>query len=213
MITLPCIAVEEVQDISGAWLFNKELSDDFLTTIKEHVNSARNNRGRPDGYTGATRGGSDSDPGGPPSGSSIRPSGAGRPSAADRGSYRKAMQNELGSIMLFSDKIQIFQNDPEIIFNLSATKQRIIYTDGRGFTISSSDIAPNQIGPYIAAWNKDKQLVIETTTSKGITLEELFILSQDGKRLHTRISIKLPSIDEPIIVNRFYDLNRQDMTE
>jgi hypothetical protein len=205
--SLTVISAEVNQDLSGTWILNIELSDNFQEKIKEQVKSARSNRGKPDGYSGASGKGNGRGFGGRPSGSGGgRPSGSQQYGSSNRGHSKNAMQSELTGLMLFSDKIQISQNDPEIIITLSETEQRLIYTDGRGATVTTNGSTSNQARPYIAEWENNKQLVIETSASSGIKTEEYFSLSQDGKQLHTKINIKLPILDAPITVNRIYDL-------
>ncbi len=116
------------------------------------------------------------------------------------------MQSELASLMLFPDIIQLSQNDPKIIMTLSETEQRIIYTDGRGHTFISNNSTLDVQRPYIAEWETDKQLVIETSARLEIKIEEKFVLSKDGKQLYTKTILKLPILDDPVTVNRFYDL-------
>ncbi len=116
------------------------------------------------------------------------------------------MQSELASFMLCPDIIQISQNDQKIIMTLSETEQRIIYTDGRGHTFTSNSSTLDAQRPYIAEWEIDKQLVIETSARLGIKIEEKISLSKDGKQLYTKIILKLPILDDPVTVNRFYDL-------
>jgi hypothetical protein len=115
------------------------------------------------------------------------------------------MQRELANFMLFTDKVKISQNDPEIIITFSKTEQRLIYTDGRGITVTTNGSTSNPARPYIAEWETNNQLVIETATKIG-SVEEYFSLSQNGKQLHTKTNIKLPILDDPITINRFYDL-------
>jgi hypothetical protein len=62
------------------------------------------------------------------------------------------MQRELANFMLFTDKIQISQNNPKIIMTLSETEQRLIYTDCRGITVTSNSSTSNPVRPYIAEW-------------------------------------------------------------
>ncbi len=208
------VSAESVPDISGTWILNIQLSDDFQEKIKEQVKSARNNRGKPDGYSGASGKGRGGGSGGRPSGVvGGRPSGAKQHGETGGGNMRATMKKELGNTLLFLDNFQIIQNDPEIIMSLSESKKRIIYTDGRGITVTSNGSSLNPMGPYIAGWEEDNQLVIETTTNKGIKVEEFFVRSQDGKQLHTRINIKLPGFVEPIKVDRIYDLNENKMVE
>jgi hypothetical protein len=51
---LTVIGAEVNRNLSGTWILNIQLSDDFQEKIKEHVKSARNNPGKPDGYSGAS---------------------------------------------------------------------------------------------------------------------------------------------------------------
>ena len=209
IIPLPCISAEITPDISGTWLLNKQLSDDYQEKIREYVSSVRSGHHNPDGVTGASSKGNSR-------GSGSRPTGAGRgrPSgAAQQGSIggknpRATMQNTLkNNSVLFSEKLKITQNEPEIILASSSTHQRIIYTDGRGISISASRLAEDLIQPYIAAWEKGEQLVIETNTHKGLKIEEYFTLSQDGKQLHTISNLRMPNSDQSISIIRVYDLS------
>ncbi len=54
MTPLTIIGSEVNRDLSGTWILNIELSDDFQEKIKEQDKSARTNRGKQDGYSGAS---------------------------------------------------------------------------------------------------------------------------------------------------------------
>ncbi len=216
MIPITAMSAEDIQDISGTWELNTQLSDDFQEKIKEQVGSARKkNRSKPDGFSGASGKGNGRSSGGSASGSGggrpsesrgQRPSGSQLYGRSGRGYSRKTIQSELASLSLFAEKMQISTNNSEIIMTFSETEQRFIYTDGRGISVTSNGLTSNPMGPYIAEWETDNQLVIETTTSMGIKIEEYFVLSEDGNQLNTKISIRLPIFDDPIIINRIYDL-------
>ena len=112
LMTFPCVGTEVVVDISGTWLLNEQLSEDFQEKIKEAMKSARSGRGRPDGVSGASSKGSDS------GGGRGRPAGAGgsRNGGENR---RESMQRELENLSLFSDKFQIVQDEPKTIMTCS----------------------------------------------------------------------------------------------
>ncbi len=199
-ITFPCAGTETAVDISGTWSLNEQLSENFQEKIKEAMKSARSGRGRPDGVSGASGKGGNREGGG-----RGRPAGA-EGSSRGGGNRREEMQRELENLSLFADKFQISQNEPEIIISFLDKEQRTIHTDGRGITVTASGYTSNPMGPYIAGWNNEKQLVIETTNSSGIKIEERFTLSPDRQQLHTRVSIELPKLDKPVEIVRVYDL-------
>lgn len=199
ILMAPCVGAENTPDITGTWLLNQQLSDNFQQQIRELLKTVRKNRSRPDGYSGATSGGNKGDSG-------RRPSGAQQHARTDRDSYSESLQPELGTMMLFHNKMKIIQNDHEIVIAYSETEGRTIYTDDRGITVTASGSTSNPLGPYIASWNTDKQLVIETITDRGIKIKELCARSPDRKQLHTRIRIKFPVSDKSVDVVRIYDL-------
>lgn len=203
-ITFPCVGTETAVDISGTWSLNEPMSENFQEKIKEAMKSARSGRGRPDGVSGASGKGGNSGGGG-----RGRPAGVEGNSRGGGENRREEMQRELENLSLFADKFQISQNEPEIIINFPDKEQRTIHTDGRGVIVTASGYTSNPMGPYIAGWNNEKQLVIETTNSSGIKIEERFTLSPDRQQLHTRVSIKLPKLDKPVEVVRIYDLTQE----
>jgi hypothetical protein len=201
------LSADVIPNITGTWLFNQELSDDVQKKIKEQMKSARSERDKPDSVSGAT-----SKNGGNGSGSRGRPSEAGQHDRPDKKAGRESMQQELAKTLLFAKEFQITQHEPEIIMTFPDSEQRIIHTDGRGITITASGYTSNPMGPYIAGWDEDNQLTIETTTSSGMMIEELITLSSDGSQLHARVNFKLPKLDNPIETIRVYDRIQEDKT-
>ncbi len=96
MIPLIVIGFEVNQDLSGTWILNIELSDDFQEKIKEHVKSVRTNRGKQDGYSGASGKRNGRGSGGHPLGS-----GGGRPSNSQQfGGSNRGMIKKLCRVSL-----------------------------------------------------------------------------------------------------------------
>ena len=187
-------AAPATADLSGRWVYNKELSDD----AREKMRQGRERDGGPGGGPGGGR-----PPMGP--GGGGMPGGGGRmgppPSAGGDDDAREAMR----AIFDPAEELGIGQTGTEIGVEEKFGRTRRLHPDGKKY---KTDNGTSEIK---TSW-KEGRLLVETKRDRGGSVLETWELVPDGSRII--LNVKMQGEFGPAIeLKRIYDRAKEDASK
>jgi len=171
-------------DLSGRWVYNRELSDDAREKMREGMEKGGGGGGRPPGGGGGMGGSGGGGGGrmGPP------PGGMGGDDDP-----REAMR----AIMEPSEELVIGQTETEIAMDEKFGRTRRLHPDGKKY---KTDNGASEIK---ASW-KDGKLLVETKRTRGGSVLETWELVPDGSRLVVNVKME-GGFGPGVTLKRIYD--------
>jgi hypothetical protein len=178
-------------DLSGRWVYNRELSDDAREKMREGMEKGGGGGGRPPGGPGM--GGSGGGMGGPGGGGGGGRMGASPGAMGGDDDPREAMR----AIMEPAEELVIAQTETEIAVEEKFAETRHLHPDGKKY---KTDNGASEIK---ASW-KQGQLVIETKRSRGGRVVETWERIPDGSRLIVNVKME-GGFGPGLALKRVYD--------
>ena len=178
-------------DLSGRWVFNRELSDD----AREKMREAREKGGEPGGGRPPGGGGGMGGPGG---GGMGAPGGGGRMGPPPGGmggddDSREAMR----AILEPSEELTIVQTEAELAVEEKFGATRRLHPDGKKY---KTDNGASEIK---SSW-KEGKLVVETKSMRGGRVLETWERIPDGSRLIVNVKME-GGFGPGLTLKRIYD--------
>ena len=189
-------------DLSGRWVYNRELSDDAREKMREGMEKGGGGGGRPPGGgggggTGGPGGGGTGGPGGGMGGPGGGGGGGrmGPPPGGMGGDEdpREAMR----AIMEPSEELVIGQTETEIAMDEKFGRTRRLHPDGKKY---KTDNGASEIK---ASW-KDGKLLVETKRARGGSVLETWEPVPDGSRLIVNVKME-GGFGPGLALKRVYD--------
>jgi hypothetical protein len=178
-------------DLSGRWVFNRELSDDAREKMREGMERGGGpGGGRPPGGGGGMGGPGGGGTGGPGGGGRMGPPPGGMGGDDDP---REAMR----AIMEPSEELTIAQTEAEIEVEEKFGATRRLHPDGKRY---KTDNGTSEIKAF---W-KQGQLVVETKRARGGRVVETWERIPDGSRLIVNVKIE-GGFGPGLSLKRIYD--------
>ena len=184
-------------DLSGRWVYNRELSDDAREKMREGMEKGGGGGGRPPGGGGGMggpggggMGGSGGGMGGPGGGGRMGPPPGGMGGDDDP---REAMR----AIFEPAEELVIAQTDAEIAVEEKFAETRHLHPDGKKY---KTDNGASEIK---TSW-KEGQLVIETKRTRGGRVVETWERIPDGSRLIVNVKME-GGFGPGLALKRVYD--------
>jgi len=180
-------------DLSGRWVYNRELSDDAREKMREVMEKGGGpGGGRPPGGPG---GGGMSGPGGGGMGGSGGGGRMGPPLGGMGGDDdpREAMR----AIMEPAEELAIAQTETEIAVEEKFGQTRRLHPDGKKY---KTDNGASEIKTF---W-KDGKLLIETKRARGGSVVETWELVPDGSRVIVNVKME-GGFGPGLTLKRIYD--------
>jgi len=171
-------------DLSGRWVYNRELSDDAREKMREGMEKGGGGGGRPPGGGGGMGG-----PGGGGGGRMGPPPGG----MGGDDDPREAMR----AIMEPSEELVIGQTETEIAMDEKFGRTRRLHPDGKKY---KTDNGASEIK---ASW-KDGKLLVETKRARGGSVLETWELVPDGSRLVVNVKME-GGFGPGVTLKRIYD--------
>jgi hypothetical protein len=184
-------------DLSGRWVFNRELSDDAREKMREGVaRGGGPGGGRPPGGGGGMGGpGGSGGMGGPGGGGRMGPPPGGMDGDDDP---RESMR----AIVEPAEELAIAQTGTEIAVDETFGRTRRLHPDGRKY---KTDNGTSEIK---TSW-KEGKLLVETKRARGGSVVETWELVRDGSRIIVNVKIA-GGFGPGLSLKRVYDRAEDD---
>ena len=172
-------------DLSGRWVYNRELSDDAREKMREGMEKGGGpGGGRP--------------PGGPGGGGMGGPGGGGRMGPPPGGmggddDPREAMR----AILEPAEELTIAQTETEIAVEEKFAETRHLHPDGKKYKTDNG-------ASEIKAWWKEGKLVVETKRARGGSVIETWELVPDASRIIVNVKME-GGFGPGLTLKRVYD--------
>jgi len=192
-------------DLSGRWLYNRELSDD----AREKMREAREGEGGHGGGRPPTGPGGGGGRGGPGGGGMGGPGGGGPGGrmgvppggTGSDGDPREAMK----AIFEPAEELAITQTGTEIAVEEKFGRTRRLHPDGKKYK------ADNGASEIKTSW-KESKLLVETKQTRGGAVVETWEQVPDGSRIILNVKME-GGFGPGIALKRIYDRPKEDATK
>ena len=184
--------VQPRKSIMGAWVFNKDESDDGRAKLRQQREAENTNRGNGGYGNGGPRMG-----GGWPGGGGPGYGGQRRPQGSEDDSDR------MGDVVNPPREVKLsqkFDKDPEVLLSDDREHRTSFFTDGRKLE-KQKDTSYQEIAAH---WD-NSNLVTDEKGAHGGKLSRTYELSSDGKQLIETVHLSDSKGNHPISVRYVYD--------
>lgn len=194
----PARAQDEPPNLTGKWVLNKKMSDDFAEVMKEAKGGGQE---RPEG--GGGRGGGKGGGGGGRGGGGR--GGGGRGGNGDQNPDRQTQDQErLNRALEEYSRLEIFHDGIELNVTNGLDITRLLYTDGREMSIWTQ----RGEAKATATW-QDQMLMVEWKSDQDkLSRLRKYTLSDEGQKLTLLETLHPPGQDKAIDITMVYDLER-----
>lgn len=199
----PAHAQDDPPNLTGKWILNQKLSDDFAEVMKEAGGGGQERpqggggRGGGGGKGGGGRGGGGRGGGGRGGGSR----GGGDDQNADR---QTQDQERLNRALEEYSRLEIFHDGIELNVTNGLDITRLLYTDGREMTIWTQ----RGEAKATATWQDQMLMVTWKSGQESLSRVRKYTLSDEGQKLTLLETMHPPGQDQTIEITMVYDLDR-----
>ncbi|WP_303904900.1 hypothetical protein [Thiohalomonas denitrificans] len=176
-------------DFSGLWVLNVEASDD----LQEKMAAFKGSMGRGQAMGGGS--------GGPRRGGGMG-GGQGHGQSGSRMRGKSFSAGELSAMLKALDTLEIAHDDPFLSITDPDGHRRLLFTDFRGASISTSGGMQQQV--TVAGW-EDDVLVVETTPDSGPRLIQRYRRDGDTGQLVIVAAMVIPQLTAPLRIRYLYE--------
>ena len=197
LLISPALAQEVPPNLTGNWILNEKLSDDFSKLMQEGTGDGQMGREGGKQGGGGRGGGSGGRGGGRGSG------GKGGQGGGDNDERQAKAQLRVARARDEYSRLEIFHDGIELNVTNGLDISRLIYTDGRQMNIWTQ----NGEARATATW-QEQILVVQWKTSQD-TMSRIrrYTISDGGQRLTVAEARRLPSQDKAIEITMVYDFS------
>lgn len=192
LLNSPARAQDSPTNLTGKWILNEKLSDDFNKIMQEaHGSDQRSPQG---GKQGGGRRGGGGRGGGP---------GSGQQGGSEKGERQVKAQQRAARAGEEYSRLEIFHDGIELNVTNGLEISHLIFTDGRQMNIWTQ----NGEARATAIW-QDQTLVVQWKTSQD-TMSRIrrYTISDGGQRLTVTEARRLPNQDKAMEITLVYDFN------
>lgn len=186
----PAMAQDSLPDLTGKWVLNEKMSDDFAAVMKEAKSGGSE---MPQG--GGRRGGG--------KGGGGRSGGRGGGGNQGDNEERQAQDQErMERALKEYSYLEIFHDGIELNVTNGLDISRLLYTDGSEMTIWTQ----RGEAKAKATWRKDILVVEWITRQDTVSRIREYTLGPEGRTLTMNESLQLPGQDKSIEITMVYEL-------